>query len=89
MNQRFDFAESLEKFCLDGFDNLQKQYPRTDYTKEHDDCITRSTEYLNSETPTSHVLWESFLVSSGMALAAWMLVGLTLVVVRWILAGSI
>lgn len=87
MNQRNEFAGHLYKFCIDGFDRLQEQYPGTDYSKNREECMKNMTDYYASETPPLGVLKGSFLGTAIIALLAWVLGGIVCWVTRWVLRG--
>lgn len=87
MNQRVEYSGSLYKFCVDGIDRLEQQYPDTNYTKDREACSTRSRKYLASETPAATVFWQCLGVTTILAIVAWVLVLIGVFTVRWILAG--
>lgn len=87
MNQRIDFATNLEKFCIMGYDRLQERFPTMDYSKQRDDCGADTVRYLASEPPASRVFETSLFGAAICAAVAWVIAGIAIVAIRWILAG--
>jgi len=87
MNQRWDFAQRLNTFCMDGVERLEKDFPEQDFSKQPALCAKNMGDYLASETPARTVLWQSCATAVIIASIAWLMITIAIVVIQWVLAG--